>query len=55
VEGSSVYVTTGDDGVLHQFDTRTLKEMKSLAVAFGLTDTDDAMGEIDAGAPVAIV
>jgi len=24
-------------------------------IAFGLTDTDDAMGEIDAGSPVAIV
>ena len=24
-------------------------------LAFGLTDTDDAMGEIDAGSPVAIV
>ena len=24
-------------------------------IAFGLTDTDDAMGEVDAGSPVAIV
>ena len=30
-------------------------EVGSGALAFGLTDTDDAMGEVDAGQPVAIV
>jgi hypothetical protein len=32
VSGGSVYVTTGDDGVLHQFDTRTLAPGKSVPV-----------------------
>jgi len=32
VAGRSVYVTTGDDGQLHQFDTRTLKAGKSVPV-----------------------
>ncbi|MBX6312709.1 MAG: PQQ-binding-like beta-propeller repeat protein [Isosphaeraceae bacterium] len=32
VAGGSVYVTTGDDGKLHQFDTRTLAAGKTVAV-----------------------
>jgi hypothetical protein len=32
VAGRSVYVTTGDDGQLHQFDTRTLQAGKSVPV-----------------------
>ena len=32
VAGRSVYVTTGDDGLLHPFDTRTLAAGKSVAV-----------------------
>ncbi len=47
LKANGVHVLSGNKGVA--------QEVGAGRLAFGLTDTDDAMGEIDAGNPVAIV
>jgi iron(III) transport system substrate-binding protein len=63
-----LFAAWGDDKAMDYFRSLTANEVKILSgnkqvatdvgagrLAFGLTDTDDAMGEVEAGSPVVIV
>src|SRR4029453_7354201 len=67
-QAACLFAAWGDDKAMTFFrdlkanDVQVLSGNKQVAtaagsgqIAFGLTDTDDAMGEVEAGSPVAIV